>query len=199
MFTSRFVAYKLEIKDIERAEWKENKAIINGLEVVRVRVMGTVVQVKKGPGFCFLTIDDETGVMGVKGFGDEVKLLEKIREGDIIDVIGKLKRYEERCYISPEIVRVIRNPNWYILRKLELMRKIEVKPVEVAEEYIVDEEKRKELIRIIKELDEREGAEFEAIREKLKLSEKGLEELLFSLLKDGFIYEPKPRRYKVLE
>ena len=96
-------------------------------------------------------------------------------------------------------MRVIRNPNWYILRKLELMRKIEVKPVEVAEEYIVDEEKRKELIRIIKELDEREGAEFEAIREKLKLSEKGLEELLFSLLKDGFIYEPKPRRYKVLE
>ena len=46
---------------------------------------------------------------------------------------------------------------------------------------------------------EGEGAEFESIRKKLKLSEKGLEELLFSLLKDGFIYEPKPRRYKVLE
>jgi hypothetical protein len=55
-------------------------------------------------------------------------------------VIGKVREYADENYIIPEIVKKIANPNYEILHKLEVLKKI-IKSKKVLEEIKKEKEK----------------------------------------------------------
>ncbi|HDQ59988.1 MAG TPA: hypothetical protein ENN30_02230 [Candidatus Woesearchaeota archaeon] len=123
--TKRWTAYKIEIKDIVRGNYSNDGYVKYGeLEVSRARVLGSVVSqmVSEDKKYGFFVIDDGTETIRIKSFEDSLALIEKTKIGDIVDVIGRLKKYNEELYIIPEAVQIITDPNWIVLRKLEIKK-----------------------------------------------------------------------------
>ncbi len=125
----RLTAIKTEIKDIVdgryvKAEGFESNYVItpNGLKISRARILGTVMTkfITEDGNYGFIVLDDETDTLRVKAFKN-TKIFDNIEVGDLVDVIGKIREYDEEIYLSPEIVRKIENPNFLILRKAELL------------------------------------------------------------------------------
>ncbi len=94
-----------------------------GRRLSRVRVLANVVDIYENPSssFASITIDDSTGVIRAKIFGD-TEVIRNIEKGDLIDVIGKLRNSEGETWINLEIVKRIENPNFEILRMLEVAK-----------------------------------------------------------------------------
>lgn len=94
-----------------------------GMRVSRARVMATVVSkfVSEDKNFASVTIDDGTETMRAKSFGT-TKFFDNVNLGDSVDVIGKIRYYNDEIYIAPEIVIKITDPNFESLRRLELVK-----------------------------------------------------------------------------
>jgi RPA family protein len=129
----RQVARKLYIKTINSGKFvqidrklEEDRFIpnyieINGEKISRVRVLATVIDkfVSESGDYAALTLDDTTDTIRCKIFGD-LEIIENIEKGDLVDVIGKVREYNEEIYIQPEIIVKITDPNLEVLRKLEI-------------------------------------------------------------------------------
>lgn len=197
----RATAYKTDIASLKQGEWKQDKIHVGNRIMKRVRIMGTIVQkyLSNDNDYGFLVIDDETETIRAKAFKEDTSLMQNKKVGDIVELIGRVRKYGDERYITPEIIRRIKNPNYYFLRKLELLRGFKPKQrVEVAEEYFANTKKKQDILKKIKGLEKEEGADFDTILERVGMDQKDLEIVLYNLLKDGDIYEPKPKRYKVL-
>jgi len=219
---SRGVASKVSIKDIVDGEfirgdsqWEPN-CILTPLmeEVSRIRVLGNVVSryVDENQRYASIGLDDGSGTISARVFQDGVVLLHKIRVGDIVDVIGKVKEYEDERYINLESVWRVDDPNWELVRKLELLLKKkrlegreamessvkdkEEKKEEKVEEEVVSEDLKALVSELIEKLDEGEGIKYAELLKESKLEEEKLEEVLNELMGDGEIYEPKIGRFK---
>lgn len=92
-----------------------------GKKLSRVRVMGTVVKkyINKDKNFASLTLDDGKGTIRAKVF-NALSMFSDLAEGDIVDLVGKVREYKDEIYINSEIVHKIKDPNYEILRRLEL-------------------------------------------------------------------------------
>ncbi len=135
--TKRWTAYKMAISDIVNGTFTDDGFVQFGnLQVNRVRIMGTVVSkfTADDRKYGFFIVDDGTETIRVRSFEDNLKLIEKVNIGDIVDVIGRIRRYEDEIYIIPEGVQVIDDPNWVILRKLELMKQKKEMPKEAPQQ-----------------------------------------------------------------
>jgi len=95
-----------------------------GEEVSRARILGTVVSkfVGEEERYAFVTLDDGSDTIRLKVFKTS-KPLGFLNVGDIVDVIGKVKEYEGERYLIPEVVIKVDDPNYEILRRLELVYK----------------------------------------------------------------------------
>ncbi|MCD6274667.1 MAG: hypothetical protein J7J15_01390 [Candidatus Aenigmarchaeota archaeon] len=143
----RIVARKIDIKTInsgnfvqierksEEDRYIPNYIEVNGMKISRVRVLATVIDkfVSEDGNYATLTLDDTTDTIRCKifmnsNFSDNIsrqnlidlETLENIEKGDLIDVIGKIREYNEERYIQPEIIVKIEDPNFEVLRKLEI-------------------------------------------------------------------------------
>jgi RPA family protein len=96
----------------------------SGEEVSRARIFGTVVSrfVAEDGNYASVTIDDGSDTIRLKVF-KTTKPLDSLETGDMVDVIGKVREYEGETYVIPEIVRKTGNPNFELLRRLELVHK----------------------------------------------------------------------------
>ncbi len=146
-----------------------------------VQLMGTVVYRMSKRDYGFFVVDDGTGTIPVRLFSN-LKALQKIKEGDIVDVFGRGDDYKGETFIRPTFIRRIKDPNWWLVRKMELMGS-----------------EGKKVLKAIKELDSGDGAGLEDIEERLKIGEEALKKELSKVLSDGLVYEPSPRRYKVTD
>lgn len=92
-----------------------------GRKLSRVRVMGLVVDrfAENGGSYSAITIDDTSDTIRCKFFGG-TKIFDGIAEGDLVDVVGKVREYNGEIYIAPEIVTKITDPNFETLRMLEI-------------------------------------------------------------------------------
>ncbi len=208
----RWVAFKLEIKNIIDSECSENNSIIiNEKKIKRVKIMASVVSkiIGDDENYGFLVVDDGTETMRVRCFEDNLNLIKDIKLGDIIDVIGRLREYEGEIYVIPETVLKIQNPNHLVLRKLELLKQKskmkkdegnEENELKVTEEKIEDsnENFRDEMIKLIKTMDNDEGVEISKIKEKLN-KDSEVDEMIKDLLNESEIFEPIPGKIKLLE
>jgi hypothetical protein len=93
-----------------------------GQRLSRVRVLATVVDkfLSETGKFAALTIDDGTATVRVKIF-NAISMFDNIKIGDIVDVIGRVKEYNDEIYIAPEILTTV-DPGFEMLRELEILQ-----------------------------------------------------------------------------
>jgi len=48
--------------------------------------------------------------------------LADFKVGDLIDVIGRVREYEGEVYLLPEVIARIEDPNWELVREMEVLR-----------------------------------------------------------------------------
>src|SRR3989344_6803359 len=139
----RQTAYKLWIASIvsspfikKEGEWEPNYLEFNNSQISRVNLIATVVDKFDNDSYCTIIVDDGSGEIRVRAFKDDVHLLKELKKGEMISVIGRLREYNEEVYIIPEIVNNIDDPNFELLRKIELLKsfgkpKFEIQQVKV--------------------------------------------------------------------
>lgn len=159
----RLTAIKTEIKPLVegtyvKGEGFESNYVLtpSGLKVSRARILGTIMTkfVNEEKTYCFVVIDDETETIRAKIFKN-VKLAEKIEQGDLVDAIGKIREYDGELYMMPEVIRKIEDPNFIILRKAELLE--QKKYLDKIKEKIMGLKKQTSDLEEIKKLAQAEG------------------------------------------
>lgn len=127
----RQTAKKVRVREIMNGSFVKKEGlepsfvkIESGEEISRARILGTVVSkfVAEDGNYASVTIDDGTDTIRLKVF-KTTKPLDALESGDMVDVVGKVREYEGETYIIPEVARKIENPNFELLRRLELIYK----------------------------------------------------------------------------
>ena len=129
----RLTSIKVRISDIANEEFIkmqgfEPSYVItkDGEKISRARILGTVLSIfiSEDKNYASVTIDDFSDNIKIKMFKD-VSIMENLKNGDLIDIIGKIREYNNEIYIIAEIIRIV-EPNFELLRRLEiLIKKIE--------------------------------------------------------------------------
>lgn len=232
MKNARQTAYKIWISNLingkyikQSGEWEPNYVECNGLKVSRVNILANVVEVNLGDNFSFVSIDDGSSTIQVKAFKDDAKLINDLKIGDVINVIGRPREYQNDIYILPEIVKRVINPKWVLVRKIELtntfgdpekreiiqtiaaeknigaVEAVQQKSEEQVIKYEVVNEStqnsRQKILNLIEKAGE-EGLGMDSLIEKAGLSAEESEKVVNELLKEGEIYMPRPGQLKTI-
>lgn len=196
----RKIAYKLRIGQIlEGKQVIEGERLqhieVNNKKAARINIIANIVDKYIQDGekkFGSITLDDATGQIKVKVFGDEVALFSDLNQGDTIMTIGLLRIWNNEIYLIPEIIKK-KAPSYLLLRKLE---------VESNSPKIQNPEKIKELkekiIEMVKKADDSGGIEIEKLILDLKEHPDTINSEIKKLLEDGLAYEPRPGRLRYL-
>lgn len=131
--SERNVAYKVAVEDITKgryyrsdSRWEPGYVLTPlGEKVSRARIMGVAVSrfVSEDRRYASITLDDGSDTVAVKAFRDDVDLLMDVKPGETVDVVGKVKEYGGEKYINAESVWHVKDPNWELVRRLELLVK----------------------------------------------------------------------------
>lgn len=204
----RETAHKLRIGEILRGNQifeeseSQNKKLrfleLGNKQIVRVNIIANVIDRYTSEGesrFASITLDDGSGQIRARVFGDDLIKLEKISQGDTVLVIGLLRSYNQEIYVLPEIIR-IQNPKYLLIRKLEIEQSY---PKQITPEIKKQIKSiRDETIDLIKESEKQEGIEKEKIILKIKSPPELITQEINKLLEEGIIYEPRPGRVRYL-
>lgn len=200
----RNIAFKLRIGNIATG-----KQIIEGerflflelenKKIIRVNLIGNVVDKYGSEGekkFSIITLDDGSGQIKAKAFGDDIKKLENINQGQTVLVIGVLRYFNNELYISPEIVREM-DSKYLLIRKMEVEKRksTEVEPLPKNQIIAV----RDKILGAIKSAEEEGGIEMD----KLIMALPDIAPIIISqevekFLEEGIIFEPRPGKVRYL-
>lgn len=132
MNPQRLPAVKVRIASLlagryQRGEQEMEPSVLvtpGGTAVSRARVLGCVVShfLNEDGTFASVTLDDTSGTIRVKAFRDDLVKVKGLVPGDTVDVIGRVREYEGELYIVPETVLAVKDHNWELVRRLELVR-----------------------------------------------------------------------------
>ena len=166
-----------------------------GEELSRVRVMATVVGkfISEDSKFASITLDDGTDTIRGKGWQD-ISLIEALSIGDLIDLIGKVREYNDEIYLVPEIIQKIEDPNLELLRKLELQKKFkDQKPGDIKEVAEKEVDIRQEVIKLI---ESKKEVAYTEILKAFPDQKEQIEAIIDDLLGGGICYEPTPGKIR---
>lgn len=198
----RMTALKVRIADITNGEWVRKEGLEpsyvvtpSGEHVSRARILGTVVAkfVADDENFATITVDDSSDTIRAKTF-KTLKPLDAVDIGDVVDMIGKVREYAGEIYIIPETIVKIKDPNFELLRELELLKKPKAPTIKNKEKEIDKLDIKKELLKLLEK--HPEGITYSEILEKMKLPEETLEPVINEVLAEGICYEPVPGKLK---
>ena len=186
----RNIAYKLKVGDILRGKPIIEDERFGFLEldskrVVRINLVGSIVDKydSEERNYVFLTIDDGSGQIKIKAFGEDADKLKNISHGQIILCVGTLRHFNNELYIFPEIVRDL-DPKYLLLRKLEIEKQ---KPQTQSQGDI-----KNKIIEQIKKFEGEGGIETEKLIVNLNEPSQIINQEIQKLLEDGMIFEPRP-------
>ena len=196
----RSIAYKLRIGQIisgqPNFENEKLKSIeISEKEVSRVNIIANVVEKFTQDGekkYATLTIDDASGQIKIKLFGDDIEKLVPINQGDTLLVVGFLRSWNNEFYITPEIMKK-KDPRFLLIRKLEVEAE---QPKSLGKEKIA--ELKDKILSMVKDSETDGGIAIEKIILELKESPNHINTEIKKLLEDGSIYEPRPGKLRYL-
>ena len=208
----RNIAYKLRIGDIlgarpvlsnERFSFLD----LNGKKVIRVNIVGSIVDKYENEGekkYSFLTLDDGSGQIKLKAFGDDAEKLKSITHGQTVTVIGSLRHFNDEVYISPEIVKD-QNPKYLLLRKMEVESQIPDRPSVSAAHSQFQAKKdnspidiRAKVLEMIKSSEPSGGVDTEELVKTLDQPSDAINGEIKKLLEEGIIFEPRPGKVRWL-
>ncbi|MBI2579306.1 MAG: hypothetical protein HYW27_00205 [Candidatus Aenigmarchaeota archaeon] len=144
-----------------------------GERLSRVRILSVVVDkfAAETGKFASLTIDDGTDTIRVKVFS-ALSMIENIVPGDTVDVIGRIKEYNGELYIAPEVITKVSDPNFEILRELEIRRR-EKNLGGMRETILKHKEQASDVDELARMMVERYGMEHEFVEDILAQEEGG--------------------------
>ena len=196
----RSIAYKVRIGDILSGKpIMENERFafldLNGLKVRRVNGAGSVVEKYESEGekkFIFVKIDDGSGQISLKLFGDDIQKIKNLAVGETIVVIGGTRFFNNEIYISPETVS-IQNPKYLLIRKMEIEKAPKVIPptIETAQAPNSNSLKDK-IIEVIKKAESTGGVEVIKIPVQVNDSFDKVNKEVQKLIEEGYVFEPRP-------
>ena len=203
----RHIAYKLRIGDILIGKPIVNEERFSFLEfgdkkIVRINVLGNIVDRYESEGgderrkYVFLTLDDGSGQIRLKIFGDDYEKFKHVVQGQTVVVIGVLRNWNNETYVSPEIIREM-DPKYLLVRKLEIEKDktINAKPVE-KEQIIAIKDK---ILELIKNSEENNGIEVDEITQKFhETPQTIISQEIQKLLEEGIVFEPRPGKIRWL-
>jgi uncharacterized protein len=196
----RHIAFKLRIGQIlsgqPNLEADKLKSLtIEGKEVSRVNLIANVTDkfIQDGEKkYASVTMDDASGQIKAKIFGEEIEKLNEINQGDTLLIVGLLRAWNNEVYITPEIMKK-KDPRFLLIRKLE---------VEAEQPKALDKEKVAELkdkiLSMVKQSENEGGIAIDKIIMDLKESPDFINKEIKKLLEDGSIYEPRPGKLRYL-
>ncbi len=127
----RAVAKRVPIKILWMGEYvrseeqyKPHYVKFQDMEIARAHIMGVVVDkyTNEQNQYISLILDDGTGQVRVKLFGEDTKFGKDVNVGDLVRAIGKVRENEDERYLVGEIVKKLEDPNWELLWKLEVIK-----------------------------------------------------------------------------
>lgn len=200
----RQIAFKFRIGDILAGKpLIENERFVSlnigEKKVVRVNLVGNVIDKYDSEGdkkYAVITIDDGSGQIKLKAFGDDVSKIQSVSQGQTILVIGVLRHFNNELYLSPEIVREA-DPRYLLVRKLEV-EKIKSKTVEpLPKDQIIAVKDR--ILGAIKSAEEDGGIEMDKLIMTLSnISPVIITQEVGKFLEEGIIFEPRPGKVRYL-
>lgn len=201
----RATAVKLRIGDVLRGKpILENERMsfleLGDKQILRVNIVANVIDkfdsenpnpdgtVKK---YLSLTIDDASGQLRIKAFGDDVDSFKETSQGNTVMVIGVLRYYNNEIYVQPEIIKLL-DPRYLLVRKLELDKSTP----QVAREEI--KAIKDQIIDMIKRAEDAGGIDIDKIIMELNSSPDLINQEIKKLLEEGLAYEPRPGKIRYL-
>jgi RPA family protein len=197
----RNIAYKMRIGDILKGKpmMDEGKFLFLELgdrKIVRVNILANCVDkyVQEGEKqFASLTVDDASGQLKLKAFGEDIEPLKEITQGDTLQIIGNMREWNGELYMIPEVIKKV-DPRWLLVRKLEIQNSR--KDLPVAESG--NTELKDGIMAKIKEAEGDGGIDVDAIIMNTEASPDAINDEVKKLLEEGLIYEPRPGRLRYL-
>ncbi|MFO7872635.1 MAG: OB-fold nucleic acid binding domain-containing protein [Candidatus Undinarchaeales archaeon] len=192
-------AVKVSAKDLVNGEYKEEGKTsfvkTKRGNISKVRLLGTIVDkfISEEKNYGFAILDDSSETIRLTFFKEDLSKLKKIKIGDIIDSIGYIGMYRKELYVNPKIIKKINNPNWELLRNLEL------KGIEKSKSE--DDVDISDLVmKKIKKMDSGSGASLEKLLKELNTYEdKKVIDSVRKLMFKGELFEPKKGVIKPVE
>lgn len=195
----RNVAYKIRIGDILKGKPMSDEGKFLFLElgdkkVVRVNVIANCVDrfIQEGDKkYASVTLDDASGQIRLKAFGEDIEPMKVITQGDTLQVVGNVREWNGELYVIPEIVKKV-DPRWLLVRKLEIQNSW--KDIPSAKNSPI-----KDLIlQKIKEAESEGGIDIDTIIMTTEASPSVINGEIKKILEEGTIYEPRPGRLRYL-
>ena len=153
--------------------------------------------------FASVTLDDSTDTIRAKTF-KTAKPIDQAEVGDRVDLIGKVREWNDELYIIPESIVKITDPNLELLRRAEILARFkspqpaggngEAKADAAAPAKGEKEELRKKVLEFIES--GKDGVAFTDIMQNVKAAEEELEAVINELLSEGICYEPTPGKIR---
>jgi len=212
MAINRLTAYKTWISDLlnsnyveTHGEFESNYVELYNTQISKVNIVATVVNKMESDdkNYASITLDDGSEEIRLKTWREDTRLLRDINVGEIILVVGKVKKYNEEVYLIPNVVKKM-NVDWETARKLELIetygkpnetQNLNAYPISNKEEKIEVEEikfttsnLRNEILSLIEAYEEKEGISLEEVKEKLHADIHGINSVIEELIKEGQVY-----------
>jgi len=197
----RNVAYKLRIGDILKGVpmMDEGKFLFLELgdrKVVRVNLLANCVDkfVQEGEKqFGSLTVDDASGQLKLKVFGEDVSRIADIMQGDTLQMIGNMREWNGELYMIPEVVKKV-DARWLLVRKLEIQNARKDLPIETSG----DNSLKNQILDMIKGAEADGGIDRDKLVMDIEAGADGIEVEVKKLLEEGLVYEPRPGRLRYL-
>ena len=168
-------------------------------KLVRVNIISNVVDKYESEGntrFSSLTVDDGSGQIKTRAFGEDMHKFLDIIQGDTILIIGLLRSFNQEVYILAEIIKK-QDPRYLLIRKLEI-DKLNPKQINTTEKREL-KAFRDEIIDRVKYAEVHEGIDKDMIINSMKDCKPSIiSQEIQKLLEEGIIYEPKPGRVRYL-
>ena len=201
----RNIAFKYRIGDILLAKpiFDNDKFIyleLGETKISRVNVIGNIVDKYDSEGdkqYSFFTLDDGSGQIKLKVFGEDSLKFKNVSQGQTVAVIGTIRNWNNETYIQPEIISE-KDPKYLLLRKLEIekKRKDNTKPIEDKQEIKALKDK---ILDAIKNSEEEGGIDTDKIITEFRDASPDLiNQEIQKLLEEGIIFEPRPGRLRYL-
>ncbi len=138
----RDTAIKLPIAEIiegvEVDDSQGGRAFQTNLGLIRrARILGIVLsrysseKEDKKP-YTSLTLDDGTGGIRIKAWGADATSLAQYEKGVVLDIIGRVRSYQEEIYLTSELEILVIDPIWELIRRLEIVKHYKDKGVKPA-------------------------------------------------------------------
>jgi RPA family protein len=200
----RNIAYKYRIGDIligkpvmdnERFSFLE----LGNKRIIRVNIVGNIVDRYESEGeskYLSLTLDDGSGQIRIKCFGDDVERFRNLVQGKTVVIIGLLRSYNTELYISPEIIKEV-SPKYLLIRKMEIEKDRAKNAMPISEGQILAVKDK--ILDLVKNSENDGGIERDSIIMKLReVSPEIINQEVKRLLEEGIIFEPRPGKVRWL-